>query len=181
MKKYFSRILYLLIILISSTMLVFTAQAVDTSKTAGSLKIIKYETGKTDDNGDNLPLAGVKFQIYQVSDDYELTTIPQNTDIYKETITGNDGIASFENLPLGRYLVIEAEAPENVIEKTANFLVDIPMTNENGNDFIYDVEVKPKNNTVYGAVTINKTDKKKNPLKNVTFKLEEKRWYLERT
>lgn len=175
MKKYFSKILYVVMILIFITTLMITVQAVDSNIDNGSLKITKYETGKKDQEGNNMPLAGVKFYIYQVSDDYNLTTIPENASIYKEATTSNNGVANFENLPLGRYLVIEAEAPENVIEKTANFLVDIPMTNENGNGLIYNVEVKPKNNTVYGGVTLNKIDKEGNPLVGVTFKLEEKK------
>lgn len=173
MKKYFSRIALILIIFAIMAFLSSTIYAVEPSN--GSLKIIKYETGRIDESGNNLPLSEVKFQIYQVSDDYEFTTIPQDALIYKEGVTDCNGTVMFDNLPLGRYLVIESEAPENVTEKTANFLVDIPMTNQAGNGFIYDVEVKPKNNTVYGAVTINKTDNNRNPLENVTFKLEEKK------
>lgn len=175
MKKYFSKILYVVMILTIITTLMLTVQAVDSNIDKGSLKITKYETGKKDQEGNNKPLAGVKFQIYQVSDDYNLTTIPENASIYREDTTGENGVVNFEDLPLGRYLVIETEAPENVIEKTANFLVDIPMTNESGNGYIYNVEVKPKNNTVYGGVTLNKTDKEGNPLEGVTFKLEEKK------
>lgn len=131
--------------------------APDYSKTEGSLTITKYEVG---DKGQNV-LKGVTFDIYKVADEEESTEIPTDADILatkQSKTTGEDGIVTFSGLALGRYLVVESEAPSNVVSKIANFLVDIPMTSEDGTELIYDVEVEPKNNTVYGGVVLTKVD-----------------------
>ena len=179
----------LAIIMILST-LITTVQAADTNlnldKTTGSLTITKYETGKKDGDGEYLPLKDVKFEIYRIDDDSEDTTIPSkytdetydpdvegDTTYYKaDATTGDDGIVKFENLELGRYLVVEAEAPENVVSKIASFIVDIPMTSADGTGLIYDVEVSPKNNTVYGGFVLHKEDGNGNALGGVTFLLQ---------
>lgn len=161
----------------------------------GSLVINKKETGKTDDDGNPLGLKGVKFIIYKVAEyyeDYESTEVP---DMYKgdnynvnteeidddgkviyctyEAVTNDEGQVKFENLPLGRYLVEEAEVPANVTAKIANFLVDIPQTTDNGTELNYNVEVTPKNNTVYGGITLTTVDSKNNqPLEGTQFILQ---------
>ena len=58
-----------------------------------------------------------------------------------------------------RYYVSETNAPANVTGKTDDFLVSLPMTNVEGNDWIYDVHVFPKNKTTYGGVTLVKQGK----------------------
>ena len=73
--------------------------------------------------------------------------------------TGVDGIAYFEDISDGRYLIVQQSAPANVVTKVANFLIDLPMTINNGKDVTYDVTVNPKNNSVYGEVTLRKVDK----------------------
>ena len=83
----------------------------------------------------------------------------------KELTTGDTtknqakGQVKFENLPLGLYLVEETAAPSQIVDYTANFLVSIPMTNEAGDDWIYDVVANPKNVAVYGGVTLKKFGK----------------------
>lgn len=153
---------------------------------SGSLTITKLENGRTDEEGNKLPLAGVKFKIYKVDDDESILQIPDkylqedydsssDENYYvAEAITGSDGKVNFPNLKLGRYLVIEAEAPINVVEKTANFLVDIPTTNPEGNGLIYNVEVTPKNDTVYGGITLTKLNEKNEPMAGVNFILQKK-------
>ena len=42
--------------------------------------------------------------------------------------TDKNGIATFTGVPIGVYLVVETDAPAQVVSKTANFLVSIPMT-----------------------------------------------------
>ena len=83
---------------------------------------------------------------------YELTT--GDTDNNQET-----GQVKFENLPIGLYLVEETAAPAQIVDHSANFLVSIPMTNEAGDDWIYDVIANPKNVAVYGGVTLKKFGK----------------------
>lgn len=83
------------------------------------------------------------------------------------TATTNDsGIATIGNLGLGVYLVKEVDAPSQVTNKTANFIVSIPTTNtvtdsttKYGDEWIYDVNVYPKNATNYGDVKLKKVGK----------------------
>lgn len=65
--------------------------------------------------------------------------------------------AKFENLDLGLYLVQETKAPSQIVNKTANFLVSVPMTNEDGTAWNYDVVAEPKNDAVYSGITLKKT------------------------
>lgn len=65
--------------------------------------------------------------------------------------------AKFENLKLGLYLVQETKAPSQIVNKTANFLVSVPMTNKEGTAWNYDVVAEPKNAAVYSEITLIKT------------------------
>lgn len=65
--------------------------------------------------------------------------------------------AKFENLNLGLYLVQETKAPSQIVNKTANFLVSVPMTNKDGTAWNYDVVAEPKNDAVYSGITLKKT------------------------
>lgn len=58
--------------------------------------------------------------------------------------TGANGDVTFGNLKKGLYRVVETEAPEGVVPG-APFLVYVPMTNAEGNGWIYDVHAYPKN------------------------------------
>lgn len=107
---------------------------------------------------------------------YELTT----GDTEKKQKTGQ---VKFENLPIGLYLVEETAAPAQIVDHSANFLVSIPMTNEAGDDWIYDVIANPKNVAVYGGVTlekygkvlgVNSTTNIESPLSGATFYLQHK-------
>ena len=90
--------------------------------------------------------------------------------------------AKFTELDLGIYLVEETKAPSQVVNKTANFLVSVPMTNEDGDDWVYDIIANPKNETVYGGITLKKKGKTikvngsetEETLKNVSFELQKK-------
>lgn len=82
--------------------------------------------------------------------------------------TNESGIATINNLGLGVYLVKEVDAPSQVTNKTANFIVSIPTTNtvtdstnntKYGDNWIYDVNVYPKNATNYGDVKLKKVGK----------------------
>lgn len=90
--------------------------------------------------------------------------------------------AKFTELDLGIYLVEETKAPSQVVNKTANFLVSVPMTNEDGDGWVYDITANPKNDTVYGGITLIKRGKTikvdgsetEDTLKNVSFELQKK-------
>ena len=74
------------------------------------------------------------------------TTLPE-TDEYGHT--------SASSLPLGLYLVVETAVPENVTSTTNPFLVSLPMTTIDGEEWNYDVVLYPKNQT--GDPTLEKT------------------------
>ena len=59
--------------------------------------------------------------------------------------TDANGKTGAENLAQGLYLVIETRVPENVVNTTAPFLVSLPMTTIDGDEWNYDVTVYPKN------------------------------------
>ena len=87
-------------------------------------------------------------------------------------------------MPLGIYLIVETDAPSQILEKdrTANFLVSIPMmnTDEENYGWNYSVEAKPKNTPTYGGITLVKYGKmvgqegNGNALKGATFILQHK-------
>ena len=54
------------------------------------------------------------------------------------------------------------------------FLVSIPMTTVNGDNWLYDVHVYPKNKTTYGSVTLEKKGNNTTALSGVTFVLQKK-------
>lgn len=80
--------------------------------------------------------------------------------------TGDNGItgqAVFSEMPVGVYLIVETGAPSQIVNKTANFLVSIPMAKEDGTGWNYDVKVYPKNAAVYGGINLKKYGKNYNP------------------
>ena len=71
--------------------------------------------------------------------------------------TDDDGIASFPDLPLGLYVVVETDTPDKVTSPVKPFLVSVPMTRASSlNEWLYDIHVYPKNGTTYGEVKIVK-------------------------
>lgn len=96
--------------------------------------------------------------------------------------TKTTATAKFTELELGLYLVQETNAPSQIVNKTANFLVSVPMTNEAGTAWDYDVVAEPKNAAVYSGITLKKTgttisaDGTKNTvdLGGVTFQLQKR-------
>lgn len=145
-------------------------------------------TGSKDDTlpDGTKPLSGVQFTIWKVDDladyygkdgdalpkveDFVLTGKGAAAVLKKNGIemprvasdrTGADGIAKFShgNITQGLYYVSETDAPANVTGKTKDFLVSLPMTNAERDDWIYDVHVFPKNQTTYGGVTLVKQGK----------------------
>lgn len=76
---------------------------------------------------------------------------------------GTTGQAVFSGMPVGVYLIVETNAPSQIVDKTANFLVSIPMVNEDGTGWNYDIVAKPKNAAVYGGINLKKYGKNYNP------------------
>ena len=69
--------------------------------------------------------------------------------------TDSGGKSQVRNLEQGLYLVIETRVPENVTSTTAPFLVSLPMTTIDGDEWNYDVVIYPKNDT--GSPNLEKT------------------------
>lgn len=96
---------------------------------------------------------------------------------------GNKGQAVFNEMPVGVYLIVETDAPSQIVNKTANFLVSIPMAKEDGTGWNYYVKVYPKNAAVYGGISLKKygrnykadgTIASEEPLSGATFYLQRK-------
>lgn len=93
------------------------------------------------------------------SDDYSVANKNLFTAITGETGSeAGTGIAKIE-LPVGMYAVVETNVPAGVTERTPAFLVSVPMTDNAGKNWLYDIEVFPKNKTSYTGVTLHKQGK----------------------
>lgn len=140
------------------------------------------------------PLQGAGFTIYKVADVNDLTkyynanpeSLP-SVDEYlidgkindskvleeiPEAKTDKDGIAKFNNLALGFYVVVETTTPDKVTTPVEPFIVSVPMTTKDGDNWLYDVHVYPKNKTTYGGVTLEKKGNNTEPLSGVKFVLQ---------
>lgn len=91
-----------------------------------------------------------------------INEVPEQKD---QKVTNADGLAKFEKLELGLYLIIETKAPDSVTTACVPFFVSIPMTKGDGSqtnalqDWLYDVHVYPKNSTSYGDALLQKVGK----------------------
>ena len=143
-------------------------------------------------------LEGAGFTIYKVADAKDLeeyystnpTELPsveeytqdgkikaayENKKVGNEIKTGADGIAAFKDLDLGFYVVVETTTPDKVTTPVKPFLVSVPMTTTDGDNWLYDLHVYPKNKTTYGGVTLEKQgNTEKDKLAGVTFVLQKK-------
>lgn len=185
----------LLALLMAATMLATGAMAYDNAADqTGSITIHKFEQKDSGqdkwpegDPGDGTviedtaslgtPLANVEFSIWNVTGTYtgseDATTIV-TTDLGEATdvqTTGADGVATFAGLDVGVYLVAETNKDPHTTRVTPNFFVSIPMTNPDGDDWLYDVHVYPKNALVRGDVTLNKVDEAGEALEGAIFGL----------
>lgn len=185
----------LLALLMAATMLATGAMAYDNAADqTGSITIHKYEqadigqdewpagepgdgTVIEDTSGLGTPLANVEFSIWNVTGQYtgseDATTI-DTTDLGAAMAvksTGADGVATFDELAVGVYLVAETNSDPHTTRVTPNFFVSIPMTNPDGDGWIYDVHVYPKNALVRGDVTLNKVDEAGEALEGAIFGL----------
>ena len=112
----------------------------------------------------------------KIKKDYSGTIVGTKvgTEVKTEVKTGADGTAAFTGLELGFYVVIETTTPDKVTTPVTPFLVSIPMTTVDGDDWLYDVHVYPKNKTTYGSVTLEKKGNNTTALSGVTFVLQKK-------
>lgn len=107
--------------------------------------------------------------------------------VENEKFTDENGMAKFDGLKVGMYLVIETKTPQAVTVPVEPFLVSIPMTrigdkatgadNQNQKEWLYDVTVYPKNSIAKGTVKLVKQGKQGNAatlLAGVKFTLNKK-------
>lgn len=130
----------------------------------------------TDTTGFGEPLAGVEFTIWNVTGKYtgnEDATKVDTSSLGEGTTqtTNAQGEAVFSNLQLGVYLVEETKGDPHTTHFTDPFFVSIPMTNPQGDGWIYNVHVYPKNALVRGDVTLKKVDENGKDLAGATFGL----------
>ena len=81
---------------------------------------------------------------------------------HKNKTTGEDstleaGTVKFTGLDLGIYMVAETKAPSQILNKSANFIVSIPMMNADNKTWNFNVVAEPKNLPTYGGVKLIKT------------------------
>lgn len=101
----------------------------------------------------------VKNNAIKNSDDYSVANKNLFTAITGETGSeAGTGTAKI-TLPVGMYAVVETNVPAGVTERTPAFLVSVPMTDNAGKNWLYDIEVFPKNKTSYTGVTLHKQGK----------------------
>ena len=123
-------------------------------------------------------LDGVTFEIYKIKDidlskqagweavnKYKIPADPANDsklELVDTVTTANGGKATTKDLPVAAYVVVETDAPADVIDRSAPFVVTLPYPDTTANDsrlgertntWLYDVNVFPKN----GKTKLNKT------------------------
>ena len=96
----------------------------------------------------------------------------ETTKVGEEKKTDDQGEVIFDTLELGFYVVVETTSPDKVTEPVKPFIVSLPMTTKDGDKWLYDVNVYPKNSTAYGSVTLVKKGNNTDLLKGVTFVLQ---------
>lgn len=112
---------------------------------------------------DRTPLGNVEFEIWSVPDNQETSEAPTAAEIAAIT-TGNtpvivttdaDGVTSHRfgagTSKDGKYLIIEKDNPAVATDgKSDPFYLSVPLTNPEGNGWLYDIHVYPKNNVKEG-------------------------------
>lgn len=170
-------ILMLVVVTISNTVLAVTDTIVDTGR-EGSITVttLSQKNGVLDETQ---PLAGVEYTLYRV-DEVAGTTVTtkeqaeeyiKNAQPVETLVTNSEGIVVFDELVLGRYYVKVTDVPTGTSEVPESFLVDVPMTNDTGDGWVYDIEVFPKVKVASGEAVVTKTDGV-NPMQGVEFKVQ---------
>ncbi len=124
------------------TFTIYALEAKDGSEVAVDVDV----TGEKAVLADVKAIEGAVFALYKVGDDETSITIPKDVTPLMTEPTAADGSTKI-TVPAaqqGRYLVIEEKAPEGTVGKTIPFLVDLPMTNPDGTDYMYEVYAYPK-------------------------------------
>jgi len=125
-----------------------------------------YYSGEATD-GEGKTIATVDIGTYTDTDTstgkVTLKTEYEGNKVGNEVVTKKDGVAQFNGLELGLYVVVETTTPPAVTAPVTPFLVSVPMTavstaekNNQGEKWLYDIKVYPKNTTAKGDVVLKK-------------------------
>ena len=150
----------------------FNVVITNATPTKGSITIRKFDvnryenlkesTGQASDE-DNLPssalkMAGIEFKVEKLLVEAGATRVTPATPVDNSFTarikqTDNDGVVIFDDLPLGYYLVTETIPYEYSSPEDGQFVIAIPITNEDSNGtktITYDVVVFPKSQKILG-------------------------------
>ena len=125
-----------------------------------------YYSGEATD-GEGNPITTVDIGTYTDTDTstgkVTLKTEYEKNKVGNEVVTKKDGVAQFNGLKLGLYVVVETTTPPAVTAPVTPFLVSVPMTavstaekSNQGEKWLYDIKVYPKNATAKGDVVLKK-------------------------
>ena len=134
-----------------------------------------YKTTPADEQGNTTPLPNIQFVIYQVatteqieSGEIVVGSAPTDEDVTAyatptnevATITTNEyGYAWYNftrnDMPDGVYMIVE-HPTASIKAAIAPFFISIPMTNETGDGYIYEIVAKPKNEIISDEPLIDK-------------------------
>ena len=125
-----------------------------------------YYSGEATD-GEGKTIATVDIDTYTDTDastgKVTLKTEYEGKKFGSEVVTKKNGVAQFNDLELGLYVVVETTTPPAVTAPVTPFLVSVPMTavstaekNNQGEKWLYDIKVYPKNTTAKGDVVLKK-------------------------
>ncbi|MBQ8165041.1 MAG: thioester domain-containing protein, partial [Clostridia bacterium] len=122
-----------------------------------------YKTTPADEQGNTTPLPNIQFVIYQVatteqieSGEVVVDSVPADEDVTKyathknevvTVTTDENGYAEYNftrnGMPDGVYMIVE-HPTASIKAAIAPFFISIPMTNETGDGYIYEIVAKPK-------------------------------------
>ena len=170
----FFMVFMLVLITVVNSVSAVTDAVIDTTR-KGSLEITALNQENLNVNN-NTPIAGVTYSLYAVADtvldiDAAAEAIVDGDPVNSLT-TRENGKVKCENLNLGRYYAKVTAYPTATSEIPESFLVDVPMVNEDGTAWIYDITVMPKIQTALGNVELTKTDLADAPMQGVEFKVQ---------
>lgn len=117
---------------------------------------------KTDDESN--PLSDVEFELY--IDTNNSTTLDDSDLLINTVVTNEEGIISFDQLPLGNYIIKETKSKQGYInnnyEEYIQLTTDKQVYKLNNNRPVVNPNIR-------GTIIVNKTDEDKNPLSGVEF------------
>ena len=114
----------------------------------------------TGTDSENNPVEQPKVSDYLVDGKInESKVISKKTGKTGKTDKTTEGQVKFDELALGLYVVIETGKPDSVTKATDPFLVSVPMTSVDQQNWLYDIIVNPKNKTEYAGITLKKKGK----------------------